>query len=53
MGVPLDDAGGRLDQVYKMISCLPRGKATTFFFPLRQFAREVGQEYTFLWFAFV
>lgn len=53
MGVPLDEAVGRVDQVCKMIACLSRGKATTLFLPLRQFAREIGQEYTFLWFAFV
>lgn len=53
MGVPLDEAVDRGDQVCKMIACLSSGNTTTVFLPLRQFAREIGQEYTFLWFAFV
>ena len=53
MAVPLGEAGDRVNQVCKMIACLSRGNATTLFLPLRQFAREIGQEYTFLWFAFV
>ena len=53
MGVPQDEVSGRVDQVYKMIACLPSGNDTTLFFHLRQFARETGQKYTFLWFVFV
>ena len=36
-----------------MFACLIDGKASRLLLPLRQLAREIGQEYTFLWFAFV
>ena len=53
MGIPQDGVSGRVDQVYKMIACLSYGVDITLLFRLRQFARETGQKYTFLWFVFV
>lgn len=41
------------NEVYEMIACLTAWKASRVLPPLRQLARETGQEYTFLWFAFV